>query len=73
MAVASDMVEATEVAQGEAGCSEAHVASEAPEGNTNSLHIDAEKVNIELVLPLTLGQTQPHPPHPHHLIWMIYL
>jgi len=46
MAVACDMVEATEVAQEEAGFSEA-VASEAPEGNTNSLHTDAEIVNIE--------------------------
>jgi len=47
MAVAGDMVEATEVAQEEAGCSEAAVASEAPEGNTNSLHTDTEIVNIE--------------------------
>jgi len=41
-----DMVEATEVAQVEAGCSEV-VASEAPEGNTDSLHTTAEIVNIE--------------------------
>jgi len=41
MAVAADMVEATEVAQVEVGC------SEAPEGNTDSLHTTAEIVNIE--------------------------
>jgi len=46
MAVADDMVDATEVAQVEAGCSEA-VASKAPEGNTDSLHSTAEIVYIE--------------------------
>jgi len=46
MAVADDMVEATEVVQKEAGCSEA-VALEAPKGNTDSLHTTAEIVNIE--------------------------
>jgi len=46
MAVAGDMVEATEVAHVEAGFSEA-VASEAPEGNTDSLHTTTEIVNIE--------------------------
>jgi len=46
MAVAADMVEATEASQVEAGCSEV-VASKAPEGNTGSLHTDVEIVNIE--------------------------
>jgi len=46
MAVADVMVEATEVVQEEAGCSEALVASEALEGNSNS-HIAAEIVTIE--------------------------
>ena len=45
MAMADDMVEATEVAQVEVGCSE-DVASEAPEGNIDSLHITTEIVNI---------------------------
>jgi len=44
--VADDMVEATEVVQKEAGCSEA-IASETPQGNTDSLHTTAEIVNIE--------------------------
>jgi len=46
MAAAGDMVQAIEIAQVEVGCLEA-VASEAPEGNTDSLHTDAEIVNIE--------------------------
>jgi len=46
MAVADDMVEATEVVQEEAGCSEV-VALEAPQGNIDSLHTTAEIVNIE--------------------------
>jgi len=46
MAVADDMVKAIEVAQKEAGCSEAPVALEAPEGISNS-HTDAEIVTIE--------------------------
>jgi len=47
MAVAGDMtVEATEVSQEEVGCSEV-VASEAPEGNTDSLHTTVEIFNIE--------------------------
>jgi len=45
MAVADDMVEATEVAQVEAGCSEVG-ASEALEGNTDSLHTNAEIVVV---------------------------
>jgi len=45
MAVDDVMVEATEVVQEEARCSEAPVASEAPEGNSNS-HT-AEIVTIE--------------------------
>jgi len=36
MAVAVDLMEATEVVQEEAGCSEAPIASEAPEGISNS-------------------------------------
>ena len=44
MAVAVDLMEATEVVQEEAGCSEATDTSEAPEGNSNS-HI-AEIVKI---------------------------
>jgi len=44
MAVAVDLMEATEVVQEEAGCSEATDTSEAPEGNSNS-HI-AEIVEI---------------------------
>jgi len=46
MAMADDLVEATKVAQEEAGCSEAPVASEAPEGISNS-HTVAEIVTIE--------------------------
>jgi len=46
-AEADDMVEATEVAQKEAGCSEAPVASEAPEGNSDFLHTTAEIVTME--------------------------
>jgi len=46
MEVADDMVKATEVAQKEAGCSEALVASEAPEGISNS-HTYAEIVTIK--------------------------
>jgi len=46
MAVANDLVEATEVVQEEVGCSES-VASEAPKGNTDSLQTTAEIVNIE--------------------------
>jgi len=53
MAVADNMVEATEVAQEEASYSEV-VASEAPEGNTNSL-----------VHPMTLGLVQPPSHHLH--------
>jgi len=41
MAVADDMMETTEVAQVEAGCLEV-VASEAPEGNIDSLHTTAD-------------------------------
>jgi len=44
MAVVVDLMEATEVVQEEAGCSEAPDISEAPEGNSNS-HI-AEIVEI---------------------------
>jgi len=56
MAMVGDMVEvesdamimeATEVTQKEAGCSEAPVASEAPKGNSDSFHTTAEIVNIE--------------------------
>jgi len=36
MAVTVDLMEATEVVQEEAGCSEASDTSEAPEGNSNS-------------------------------------
>jgi len=46
IAVADVMVEATEVAQEEAGCSKAHVASEAPVGNSNS-HTPAEIITVE--------------------------
>jgi len=46
MAVVDVMVEATEVAQEEAGCSEAPVASEASEGNSNS-HTRAEIITVE--------------------------
>jgi len=46
MAVADDMVEAAEVAQEEAGCSEAPVASEAPEDISKS-HTAIEIVTIE--------------------------
>jgi len=46
MPVADDMVKATKDVQEEAGCSEA-VASEAPKGNTDSLHTIAKIVNIE--------------------------
>jgi len=46
MAVADIMVEATEVAQEEVGCSEAHVASEVHEGNSNS-HTLAEIITVE--------------------------
>jgi len=46
MAVGDVMVEATEVVQEQAGCSEALVASEAPEGNSNS-HTATEIVTIE--------------------------
>jgi len=45
MAVADVMVEATEVAHEEVGCSEAPVASEAPEGNSNS-HTPAEIITV---------------------------
>ena len=45
MAVAVDMVKATKVVQEEAGCSEALISSEAPEGNSNSHN--AEIVTIE--------------------------
>jgi len=44
MAVVDDLVEATEVVQEEAGCSEV-VASEAPKANTDSLHTIAEILN----------------------------
>jgi len=40
------MVEATEVEQEKAGCSEASGASEAPEGNSNS-HTPAEIITVE--------------------------
>jgi len=46
MIVADGVLKTTEDAQVEAGCSEA-VASEALEGNTDSLHTTAEIVNIE--------------------------
>jgi len=46
MAVADVMVEATEVAHEEAGCSKALVASEALEGNSNS-HTPAEIITVE--------------------------
>jgi len=46
MALADDLVKAIEDVQEEAGCSEV-VASEAPIGNTDSLHIVAEIVNIK--------------------------
>jgi len=46
MAVAVDLMEATEVVQEEAGCSEALDASEAPEGNSNS-HTPAEIITVE--------------------------
>jgi len=46
MAVVDVLMEATEVAQEEAGCSEAPNASEAPEGNSNS-HTPAEIITIE--------------------------
>ena len=48
MTVADDMVKAVEDVQEEAGCSEA-VALEAPKGNTDFLHTDAEIVNIEFI------------------------
>jgi len=44
--VADDLVEATDVVQEESGCSKV-VASEAPKGNTDSLHTTDEIVNIE--------------------------
>jgi len=46
MAVAVDLMEATEVVHEEAGCSEALDASEAPEGNSNS-HTPAEIITVE--------------------------
>jgi len=46
MAVADVMVEATEVVQEEAGCSEASNASEAPKGNFNS-HTPPEIITVE--------------------------
>ena len=46
MAMVGGMVEATEVARVEVGCSEA-VASEAPKGTFDILHTDAEIINIE--------------------------
>jgi len=44
--VVDNLVEATEVVQKEVGCSKV-VALEAPQGNTDSLHINAEISNIK--------------------------
>jgi len=49
MAVADDMVEATEVVQEKVGCSEV-VALEAPQGNTDSLHTTVEHTTAEIVI-----------------------